>query len=567
MAHFAVENLTFAYPGAKRRALDGVTFSVGRGQYVCVCGKSGCGKTTLLRHLKSALAPHGERSGRVLFDGRPLEDVGERNQAARIGFVMQDPDAQAVADKVWHELAFGLESLGVDQRTMRLRVAEMASFFGIQEWFRADVRELSGGQKQLLNLASVMAVQPSVLLLDEPTGQLDPIAAADFLDIVRKVNVELGTTVVMAEHRLEDVFATADRVLAMDGGRLAFDGAPRAVAAELYAHGDDMTCALPAPVRIFHGVEAAEGEGARADACPLTVREGRTWLAERVRDCPPGRVRLPDDAREGAGCGGASSDVALSLRDVWFRHARDGADVLRGVDLDVPRGQTLAVVGGNGAGKSTMLKCACGALRPYRGHVRLLGRRLAGWKPGELHRGGVAMVPQDPQLLFAGKTVRDDLLEMLPARGASVDGRVDELVEVAELCGVGRLLDAHPFDLSGGEQQRAALAKALLANPRVLLLDEPTKGVDGFFKRALAAIFADLKRRGVAIVMATHDVEFCARHADSVAMLFDGAVAAADTPRRFFAQSAFYTTAASRMSRGVFANAVTDEGVIELCLG
>lgn len=599
MAHFSVEGLTFSYPGSDRLALDDVTFSVKHGSYVCVCGKSGCGKTTLLRHLKTVLAPYGRRSGRVLFNGMPLADVGERDQSAQIGFVMQDPDAQIVTDKVWHELAFGLESLGCDAPTMRLRVAEMASYFGIQGWFHADVRDLSGGQKQLLNLASVMAMQPSVLVLDEPTSQLDPIAAADFLTTVRKINMELGITVIITEHRLEDVFSTADHVLVMEGGRLACDGPPREVASELYARGDDMTYALPAPVRIFYGVEerdrgravrhisrdrevadfaAAAKEPAAekapavaeaevgvvpADSCPLTVREGRNWLTERVLADPPERVWLPEG--ELAEC--VERDAALSMREVWFRYARDGSDVLRGVDLCVPAGQTFAVVGGNGTGKSTMLKCACGVLKPYRGQVRVLGRKLKDWKPDGFFRGGVAMLPQDPQNLFVKKTVREDLLEMLPVHGAAADERDARVVEVAAVCDVSRLLDAHPFDLSGGEQQRAALAKVLLCEPRLLLLDEPTKGIDSFFKRELARIFDRLKDRGATIVMVSHDVEFCARHADSVSMFFDGSVIASGTPRRFFSQNGFYTTAANRMSRGVFADAVTDEDVIELCLG
>lgn len=578
MAHFSVEGLTFSYPGSDRLALDDVTFSVKHGSYVCVCGKSGCGKTTLLRQLKTVLAPHGRRSGSVLFNGVPLAEVSERDQSAQIGFVMQNPDAQIVTDKVWHELAFGLESLGCDARTMRLRVAEMASYFGIQGWFHADVRDLSGGQKQLLNLASVMAMQPSVLVMDEPTSQLDPIAAADFLNTVCKINIELGTTVIVTEHRLEDIFSAADRVLVMEDGRLACDGSPREVAAELYARGDDMTYALPAPVRIFYGVENAEGvdaedvargdaaaeaDAALAESCPLTVREGRNWLTGRVLADPPERVWLPEG--ELAECD--ARDAVLSMREVWFRYARDGSDVLRGVDLCVPAGQTFAVVGGNGTGKSTMLRCACGILKPYRGQVRVLGRKLKGWKAGELFRGGVAMLPQDPQNLFVKKTVREDLLEMLPAHGAAAGERDARVAEVAAVCDVAGLLDAHPFDLSGGEQQRAALAKALLCDPQLLLLDEPTKGIDSFFKRELARIFDRLKERGVTIVMVSHDVEFCARHADSVSMFFDGSVVASGTPRRFFSQNGFYTTAANRMSRGVFADAVTDEDVIELCLG
>ena len=281
MAQFDIQDLTFSYPGQDRPALEGVTLSVERGSYVCLCGRSGCGKTTLLRHLKTVLTPYGTISGTVLFEGAPLEEVTPRDQAQFIGFVMQNPEAQIVTDKVWHELAFGLESLGVDQRVMRLRVAEMASYFGIQHWFHRDVSDLSGGQKQLLNLASIMAMQPSVLILDEPTSQLDPIAAADFLNTVRKINGELGTTVIITEHRLEDVFATADQVVVMDEGRITAKGSPRAVAEALYGEGDAMTFALPAPLRVFYGVEAGEGDNGDVGFCPDSLKGDRSLVSLR----------------------------------------------------------------------------------------------------------------------------------------------------------------------------------------------------------------------------------------------------------------------------------------------
>ena len=268
MALFAFEELTFRYPEAPRDALHDVSVAIEPGQFVLVCGQSGCGKTTLLRQFKSALAPHGHQSGRVLFDGVPLVDVPECEQVARIGFVMQNPDAQIVTDKVWHELAFVLESLGCDERTMRLRVAEMASYFGIQHWFHKNVGELSGGQKQLLNLASVMTARPDVLVLDEPTSQLDPIAASDFLATVHRINRELGTTVVMSEHRLEEVYGLTDRVVVLEEGRVVADGEPRAVAGQLHRAGSPMALALPAAARIAWGVEGRpgrrSGEGVRA---------------------------------------------------------------------------------------------------------------------------------------------------------------------------------------------------------------------------------------------------------------------------------------------------------------
>lgn len=574
MAHFAIEQLTFAYPGEDRRALDGVSLEIERGSYVVICGKSGCGKTTLLRHLKSVLTPHGERTGRVLFEGVPLEEVSQRDQSAKIGFVMQNPDAQIVTDKVWHELAFGLESLGCDKDSMRFRVAEMASYFGIESWFHKDVRDLSGGQKQLLNLASIMAMRPSALILDEPTSQLDPIAASDFLNTVRKINLELGVTVVLTEHRLEEVFACADKVVVMDRGEIVSFGSPLRVARELHASGNDMMAALPAPLRIFYGVEAAREVGlgkaspdkatpekAESPDAPLTVREGRRWLSRVASDDCAQRDAIPADAPLDA-----AEHPVLSLKEVWFRYDRDLPDVLRGASLDVAPGSILAIMGGNGAGKSTLLRVACGISKPYRGTVRVFGRKLKDWKAGSLFDGCLALLPQDPQNLFVKKTVREDLAEMLASSRLPEADRALRIEHVIDVTDIESLLDKHPFDLSGGEQQRAALAKVLLTDPKILLLDEPTKGIDAFFKRQLASVLDDLKRDGVAIVMVSHDIEFCARHADAVAMMFDGEIVAQSTPRTFFSSNSFYTTAANRMSRHVFPRAITDEDVIGQCM-
>ena len=544
MAHFQIKDLSFSYPTAKgKKSLDGVTLSIERGEYIVLCGKSGSGKTTLLRQLKSVLAPHGKRSGEILFNGVSLEQVSQRDQSAKIGYVMQNPDDQIVTDKVWHELAFGLESLGCDQKTMRARVAEMACYFGIADWFHRDVANLSGGQKQLLNLASIMAMQPEVLILDEPTSQLDPIAASDFLNTVRKINIELGTTVIITEHRLEDIFPYADRAIVMDGGKVIADDTPRNIGKLLHAQKNDMFAAMPTPVRVFYG---AQGEG----DCPLTVREGRTWLSKTY---PEPKV----NAMEVAELDEEIDDPALSLKELWFRYEKDSPDVLRGVSAEVPKGALYAIVGGNGAGKSTTLKAICGICKPYRGKVKVFGKPVEKYKASELFGGCLAMLPQDPKSLFVKKTVREDLAEMTKDE--------KKIAEIASICEIDNLLDSHPYDLSGGEQQRSALAKVLLTDPKLLLLDEPTKGIDSFFKEKLADILCKLKNQGITIVMVSHDVEFCARYADMVSMFFDGQILTTDTPRRFFGNNSFYTTAANRMSRHVFSMAVTAEDVVALC--
>lgn len=558
MAHFKIEDLNFSYPSADgKRCLINIDLEIERGQYVTVCGKSGSGKTTLLKHLKSVLAPHGQRTGKVYFDGRPLDDIDLREQSSRIGYVMQNPDNQIVTDKVWHELAFGLESLGLDQKTIRLRVAEMASYFGIQSWFHKDVSELSGGQKQLLNLASIMAMQPDVLILDEPTSQLDPIAAADFLNTVKKINLELRTTIIITEHRLEDIFHASDKVVVMEKGRIIAEDEPRKVGEFLRAANSEMFAAMPTPVQVYYGVDSSWRELCE---CPLTVREGGNWLSSIFADRQPETTRI-DDTGNMALLDPEAEDCALVVKEAWFRYEKDAPDILKGVSFRVPRGSLFAIVGGNGTGKSTTLKAICNICRPYRGKIFIDGKTADKYRNGELFKNNLAMLPQDPQSLFVKKTVREDLEEML--RGKEKTENTVE--EIAKLCEIDMLLESHPYDLSGGEQQRAALAKVLLTKPKILLLDEPTKGIDNFFKLKLAEILGKLTAQGVTIIMVSHDVEFCAKYADVVSMFFDGSIITTNTPNRFFSQNSFYTTAANRMSRHVFENAINNEDVIELC--
>jgi len=537
---FTVSGLTFRYPEQSAPALQDVGFSLPAGRFVTLVGPSGCGKSTLLRQLKTVLAPHGERTGEILFEGAPLDSLDQRTQAAAIGFVQQSPENQVVTDKVWHELAFGLESLGYDTPAIRGRVAEMASFFGIEDWFYKNVSELSGGQKQLLNLASVMAMQPSVLILDEPTSQLDPIAAGDFLATVGRINRELGTTVFMTEHRLEDVFPMSDSVIVMDGGRIIASGTPREVGAALRSADHAMFFAMPTAMRVW----AAVPNGA---PCPVTVRDGRGWLAEFAEKTP---LRAPDRALEPGG--GEAAGEAAALSDVWFKYEKNAPDVLRGLTLTVRPGELLALLGGNGAGKTTALSILAGLRKPWRGEVCVHGR--------------VGMLPQNPQTLFVKKTVREDLFESFDPQVPKPE-QEERTARAVQLCRLGTLLDRHPYDLSGGEQQRAALAKVLLSEPDILLLDEPTKGLDAEFKRGLAGIFRALQRRGAAILMVSHDVEFCAEYASRCALFFDGGIVTEALPRAFFSGNSFYTTSANRMARGLLPDAVTANDVIAACGG
>lgn len=544
-----IKNLSFTYPKANQKALDSINISVKKGEFVLVCGASGCGKTTLLRLLKNEIAPFGEKHGEIIYNGTSLESLDKRKSACEIGFVGQNPDEQIVTDKVWHELAFGLENAGVEQSVIRRRVGEMANFFGIHNWYHSKTDELSGGQKQLLNLASVMVMQPKILLLDEPTSQLDPIAAADFISTLRKLNREFGLTVILVEHRLEEVFPIVDRVVTMENGGVLFCDTPREVSKKMKGH--PLEAGLPGAVRIFNRLDISA-------ECPLTVREGKLFLEEHFSD-KSGRVVDKESL--------APRETILEAKGLRFRYEKKLPDVINELELKVGRGEILSVLGGNGSGKTTMLNILAGLDKPYKGKVKLNGKKISEYKGGSLYRHSLAVLPQNPKTVFLKDRVYEDFCEMLEVMGVPDSEHKSRINTAASRFGVEKLLDKHPYDLSGGEQQKCALCKLLLTEPQILLLDEPTKGFDAASKLILSDLLFDLRKEGRTVLIVTHDVEFAASVSDRCALFFDGKIISEGTPNSFFSENNFYTTAASRISRELFTGAVLCEDVVSCCKG
>lgn len=457
----AYDDVTFRYPGSHGDVLNGVSMAVPAGAFALLVGGTGSGKSTLLSLAKPQIAPAGDRAGQVRVFGRPVDDL-DGAEACEVGYVFQDPDNQIVCDSVWHEMAFGLENLGTPQGEMRRRVAEASYFFGMGPWFHSDTDALSGGRKQLLALASTLVMQPRVLLLDEPTAQLDPIAAHNFLHALFRVNRELGCTVVVATHE-----------------------------PELMA--DYATCAL----------ELVDG------AVRAVENLGRFKCEATLAEC-------------GALCD-ANAPAAVSARGAWFRYGRDDDWVLRGLDLEVRQGEVHALVGGNGCGKSTLLALIAGTRRAQRGEVRSA-------------ISAKAMLPQDPKALFAEERVDEELMEWAHIGGYGAD----EVQAMMGELGLADRADLHPYDLSGGQRQMLALGKLLLVHPRLLLLDEPTKGLDRAARERVAGMIEAARRDGVTVIVSTHDLAFVRRVADRVSLMFDGELACTEPVGEFFRNNLFY---------------------------
>lgn len=555
-----VDGLKFSYPNQLKKALNNINFSIDEGDFVLICGESGCGKSTLLRHLKPELSPHGQVSGDIYYYSQKINDYSSKQIASEIGYVLQNPDSQIVTDKVWHELAFGLENMGLDTQSIRLRVAEMASFFGIQGWFRKNVNDLSGGQKQLLNLASIMAMQPKILILDEPTSQLDPIAAKDFIDTLVRINKELSTTIIMTEHNLEDIYSVCDKVIVMEDGKVICNDTNYKVADILSGDKNHkMFKSLPTPSKIYNQLNGyLEG----ASKSPLTVKDCRQWLNDSMDEVT---ITKLDDSETEINIDEKDREIAIELKDVYFQYNKISEPTIRDLSFKVYKGEIYSILGGNGTGKSTTLSLVARQRKPQRGKIFINNIEMKKYNNKSLYENNLALLPQNPQSLFVFETVREDLEEVLILQNKDREYIDKEVKRVSKLLDIEHLLEHHPYDLSGGELQRAGMAKVMLLNPKIILLDEPTKGLDAYCKEEIGKMLMKLRDMGVTIVVVSHDIEFSARYSDRCAMFFDGSIVSEGTPKEFFLGNNFYTTVSNRIARNIFEDTLIYEDVVSLC--
>ena len=525
MIHF--DRLTYHYPGSEAPVLSELTLDIEEGEFLLVIGPSGAGKSTLLRCL-NGLVPHfygGAVSGRVGVDGRDPVALGPKGMADLVGFVLQDPEAQFVVDRVEDELAFGLENQGLEPVVMRKRVEETLDQLNIAHLRRRSVNTLSGGERQRVAIAAVMTLQPRVLVLDEPTSQLDPQAAEEVLDTLVKLNQDLGLTVVMSEHRLERVIQYVDRVLYLPGGGQApLLDEPRAVLQKV-----DLTPPL---------LTLAKSLG--WSPLPLTIKEGRRFVRGmdlRQKSRVESGIR-PEDKPQ----------VSVSVEQLGFSY--NGHPALQDVSLQVHRGEFVALMGRNGSGKTTLLKQMVGLLKPDHGAVQVSGPGLQG--PMDTRKATVeeliqvvGYVPQNPNALLFNDTVRQELDFTRRGHGLPA-GDYDGLLD---LVGLRAYAQAYPRDLSVGERQRVALASILVAEPHILLLDEPTRGLDYGQKAALATFLQQEKKQGRTILMATHDVELVASCADRVVLLGDGQIVVDGPVRQVMSQSLVFASQINKLFR------------------
>ena len=601
MALIEFNNFSFAYMNSdgtesEVKSLDSINLEIDYGDFVLLCGPSGCGKTTLLTNLKKELMPAGRRSGEIKFNGTRIIDMDEISSACDIGYLFQNPDSQIVTDTVIQEIAFPLENIGLPTEEIRNRISEIVAFFGINDILHKNVNELSGGQKQLVNLCSLLVLRPQVLLLDEPMSQLDPIASYEFLSIVRRLNEEFSITVIMSEHKADSIFPFIDKAVFLKEGKIEFVDNAHNICSEVI---DDEIFEnyLPAVTKIYNSLSVKYPSLIKLNT-PLSIREGRRCLNTihddliKISNDDVDSINLNHDnlhitnkkyhSQEKSGILdkislGGNKNALINMNGIYFAYEK-GNLILKNVDFELEKGDFVSLIGGNGVGKSTFLQLLVGILKPIKGKVK--------YKKG-IKR---AYVHQNPMIHFSKDNVKeeflesilesnllnnnsvgfnketyDDLLKMTNEEFTesdllnglefdSIEFKFKELIEFFDICD---LIDKHPYDCSGGEQQKIVIVKALLQNADVLVLDEPTKGLDPISSKNLANILNSLRDNGITILMTSHDLDFVANNCKRCLMLFDKDIQIDDDPKVIFAENNFYTTFVNRMVKDYVPEIVT----------
>ena len=529
-----IRDLTFYYGDASRPALQDVNLDIEDGEFVLVTGPSGCGKTSLCRCL-NGLIPHfygGEIAGGLEVQGLDVMRHTTRELATRVGMVFQDPENQLVSMDVQREVAFGLENLAFPRDVMAKRVEEALDTLGISGLRHRQVHELSGGEKQKVVISSVLALHPDVLVLDEPTSELDPKGAEDVLSIVRRLNDELGITVILVEHRLDRVVHLVDRMIVMDEGKIIADGNPRAV----LSNGDitSIGAGVPPIVRI---VQRLRDNGVNVDNIPLTVKEGRSMLKDIFMGARGGTLSQAESADNGR--------PVIEIDKLWHAYP-EGITALKNVSLRICEGEFVAVMGRNASGKTTLVKHINGLLQPTKGKVIVSGIDTRRATIAQLSRK-VGFIFQNPNDHIFADTVEEEIAFILKNLGfdsGEIAARIDEMLEMFALK---EFRKRYPRSLSGGERQRVAMASVLVARPRVLILDEPTRGMDYRLKSELMRFLNGYREKGNTVVLVTHDVETVAEHADRVVLLSEGGVVVDGNKRDVLSRALFFSPQINRL--------------------
>ena len=605
MALIEFNDFSFSYLNSdgtesQRKSLDSIDLEINYGDFVLLCGPSGCGKTTLLTNLKKELMPAGRRSGEIRFNGVRIQDLDDISSACDIGYLFQNPDSQIVTDTVIQEIAFPLENIGLPTEEIRNRISEIVAFFGINDILHKNVNELSGGQKQLVNLCSLLVLRPEVLLLDEPMSQLDPIASYEFLSIVRRLNEEFSITVIMSEHKADSIFPFIDKAVFLKDGRIEFVDNAHNICKEVI---DDEIFEnyLPVVTKIYNSLSVKYPSLIKLNT-PLSIREGRRCLNEIHDDL----IKISEGSENFDNLGfsnlhhtskkyqsmeksgildkislNKNRNALIQMKGIYFAYEKEKL-ILKNVDFDLNRGEFVSLIGGNGVGKSTFLQLLVGILKPIKGKVK--------------YRKGIklAYVHQNPMIHFSKDNVREEFLESILESNLfnksnvdfkkedyesllklnneefidsellnglkfdSIEFKFKEIIEFFDICD---LIDKHPYDCSGGEQQKIVIVKALLQNADVLVLDEPTKGLDPISSKALADILNSLIDNGLTIIMTSHDLDFVANNCKRCLMLFDKDIQIDDDPKVIFAENNFYTTFTNRMVKEYIPEVVTFDDV------